>query len=142
MIHGFDIDTSFFTGNFPPAASIEACACGDDIPGDDVAWRELLSRTNLAGDSHHFVPVNDEQAVTHVRLNIYPDGGVARLRIYGEIRPDWTGLDNDTPIDLFAIENGGRAWARRQYGRRLGNGTPPRSRQRLGDPGPRTSRHH
>jgi len=44
-----------------------------------------------------------------VRLNIYPDGGVARLRIYGEIRPDWTGQDNDTPIDLFAIENGGRA---------------------------------
>lgn len=109
VIHGFDIDTSFFTGNFPPAASIEACVCADDIPGDDVAWRELISRTNLAGDSHHFVAVDDEETVTHVRLNIYPDGGVARLRIYGEIRPDWTALDTDAPIDLFAIANGGRA---------------------------------
>jgi allantoicase len=69
----------------------------------------LLPRVNLGGDAHHFFPVNDDSAVTHLRLNIFPDGGIARLRVYGEILPALTRVEPGTAIDLFAIEHGGRA---------------------------------
>ena len=109
IVHGFDIDTSHFTGNFPPAASIEACVSDTDIPGDDAGWQELLPQMQLTGDSHHFVAVDDGAAVSHIKLHIYPDGGVARLRIYGAVTPEWSSTDVDRRLDLFAIENGGRA---------------------------------
>jgi len=109
IVHGFDIDTSYFTGNFPPAASIDACVNATDTPGDDADWQELLPQMQLAGDSHHFLPLDVGAAVTHLRLNIYPDGGVARLRIYGEVTPEWSSADQEKRLDLFAIENGGRA---------------------------------
>lgn len=111
IVRGVDIDTSFFTGNFPPAASIDACVCDDDVPGDNVDWRELLGRTNLDGDAHNFRAVETDDAVTHLRLNIYPDGGVARLRVYGEVRPDLGSIPGGDTIDLAAFENGGRALA-------------------------------
>ncbi len=107
IIHGFDIDTSFFTGNYPPAASIEVCVSDVDEPQD--GWVEILPRTDLTSDSHHFLSVDDDNIWTHVRLHIYPDGGIARLRIYGEIKADFT--DVDGYVDLVAVENGGRAIA-------------------------------
>jgi allantoicase len=109
IVHGFDIDTSHFTGNFPPAASIDACSSDAAVPGDDAGWQALLPQMQLAGDSHHFVAVDYADAVTHLRLNIFPDGGVARLRIYGEITPEWKNADANKRLDLFAVENGGRA---------------------------------
>jgi allantoicase len=109
VVHGFDIDTSHFTGNYPPAASIDACVSQADIPADDANWQQLLPRMQLDGDAHHFVPLAEGVAVTHLRLNIYPDGGVARLRIYGEVTPEWSSVEPDLRMDLFAIENGGRA---------------------------------
>jgi allantoicase len=111
VVHGFDIDTRFFTGNYPPAASIDACISDEKVPGDNAGWQSLLAQTNLAGDAHHFVASDSTSAVTHLRLNIFPDGGVARLRAYGEVRPDWSNVGPDDVIDLFAIENGGRAIA-------------------------------
>ena len=107
VVHGVDIDTSHFTGNFPPQASIEACVSEEDVPAGD--WTEILPRTELQGDAHHFLPIDSREVWTHLRLNIYPDGGVARLRVYGEIRPDLD--DTGSSIDLFALENGGRAIA-------------------------------
>jgi len=107
IIRGFDIDTSFFTGNYPPAASIEACVSDVDEPQD--GWVEILPRTDLASDSHHFLSVDDDNIWTHVRLHIYPDGGIARLRIYGEIKADFSNVDGF--VDLVAVENGGRAIA-------------------------------
>ena len=107
IVHGFDIDTSHFTGNFPPAASIDVCRSDDDIPGD--GWRELLPRSVLAGNAHHLLAVDEDQPITHLRLNIYPDGGVARLRVYGAVAPDRSKADPGTTIDLLALENGGRA---------------------------------
>lgn len=104
-IRGFDIDTSYFTGNYPPQASIETCASDLDTPED--GWVEILGKTDLAGDSHHFLAVDNDDVWTHVRLHIYPDGGIARLRIYGEIQADFTGVEGF--VDLAAIENGGRA---------------------------------
>ncbi|MEL7185668.1 MAG: allantoicase [Pseudomonadota bacterium] len=105
VIHGFDIDTSFFTGNYPPEASIEACVSNDDVP--EEGWQEIVAKAALAGDAHHFVEVEDDRVWTHVRLHIYPDGGIARLRIFGEIRADFS--DVNGYVDLAAVEHGGRA---------------------------------
>lgn len=107
VLHGIDIDTSFFTGNFPSQASIEACVSDDDVPAG--GWTEILGKTELQGDAHHYLDIDNDSIWTHLRLNIYPDGGIARLRVYGEIRPDFSSLSGI--IDLLAIENGGRAIA-------------------------------
>ncbi len=109
ILRGVDIDTSHFTGNFPPHASIEACIADTEHPDKDAGWTEIVGRTPLQGDSHHFISIKDERQFTHLKLHIYPDGGVARLRVYGEIRPDWSRFDRNTAIDLFALENGGRS---------------------------------
>ncbi len=104
IIHGFDVDTSFFTGNYPPQVSIEACVGEGDAP--DEGWVELVPKTDIGGDAHHYLDVRNDSVFTHVRLHIYPDGGVARLRIFGEIRADFT--DVDGYVDLVAVEHGGR----------------------------------
>ena len=109
VVHGVDIDCSYFTGNYPPSASIDACVSDATVPDDNAEWQELLSAVDLQGDAHHFLAVENDNAFTHLRLNIYPDGGVARLRVYGEVRPDWDKVDENEVIDLFAIDNGGRA---------------------------------
>lgn len=109
IIKGVDLDTSHFTGNFPPAASIDGCISTDAIPGEHETWSEIVSKTDLKGDSHTFAAVNDEREFTHLRLNIYPDGGVARLRVYGEVQPNWQAIQADQLIDLLALENGGKA---------------------------------
>jgi allantoicase len=109
IVHGVDIDTSFFTGNYPPGASIDACVSEAIIPDDDADWQELLPATDLKGDAHHLLAIDSDNAFTHLRLNIYPDGGIARLRVYGEVRPDWNNVDRKEVIDLFAVERGGRA---------------------------------
>jgi allantoicase len=109
IVHGFDIDTSHFTGNYPPSASIDACTSDETVPDDKAEWRELLPSVDLQGDAHHYLAVENDTPCTHLRLNIYPDGGVARLRVYGEVRRNWEKVGEDEVIDLFAIENGGRA---------------------------------
>jgi allantoicase len=106
-VHGVDIDTSHFTGNYPPQASLDACVSEEDIPPGE--WVEILPKTDLQGDSHHLLSIESDAVWTHLRLNIYPDGGVARLRVYGEVRPHFSKIDG--VIDLAAIENGGRALA-------------------------------
>jgi len=109
VIHGIDIDTRHFTGNFPPAASVEACSSKEEAPGENAGWQEIQPRVTLQGDSHHYLDVGNDQVFTHVRLHIYPDGGIARLRLYGEVRPDWSDIASDANLDLFALEHGGRA---------------------------------
>jgi allantoicase len=105
VIRGVDIDTRHFTGNYPPQASIDVCVSNDDVPGD--GWTSLLPKTNLKGDSHHYIEIDNEKSWTHVRLNIFPDGGVARLRLFGEVPP--ADDDEEGIIDLFALRHGGRA---------------------------------
>ncbi|MEJ2128595.1 MAG: allantoicase [Woeseiaceae bacterium] len=107
VLRGVDIDTSYFTGNFPPQASVDACVSDDDVPAG--GWTEILSKVDLAADSHHYLDIDSDTVWTHVRLNIYPDGGVARLRLYGEVIPDSATIVG--MIDLAAVENGGRAIA-------------------------------
>jgi allantoicase len=101
------VDTSFFTGNYPPEVSIEACGA-EGYPGPAelaaAGWTTLVSRSPVQGDSRNEFAVAVEQRFTHVRLTIYPDGGVARLRIFGEPVPDPRLLP--AVIDLAALENG------------------------------------
>ena len=110
IIKGVDLDTSHFTGNYPPAASIEVCNTRS-MPDQHMSWVTLLGPTNLRGNSHHYIGVTSDSVWTHLRLNIFPDGGVARLRVYGQVVRTWDNVDRSEQIDLIALENGGRAVA-------------------------------
>jgi allantoicase len=107
-IEGINIDTSHFTGNYPPAASIDACMV-DGEPGNDTVWHELVSAVSLGPDAHHLVGVDSCETWSHLRLNIFPDGGVARLRVYGRINCNWDKRDPEEVVDLAALTNGARA---------------------------------
>ncbi len=117
VIAGVDIDTSHFTGNYPPAAAIEACLA-DGEPGPDAVWQEIVAATSLGPSAHHFVPVADDRPYNHLRLHIYPDGGVARLRVYGTPVCEWNRHDPSTVHELSAVTNGGRiiAYNNAHYG--------------------------
>ena len=104
---GVDIDTSHFTGNFPPAASLEACYSAAD-PGEDSQWNSLLPAVDLSGNRHHYFELTGDRPVSHVRLNLFPDGGVARLRLYGIPDPSAVVAEADGCIDLAAALNGAR----------------------------------
>jgi allantoicase len=109
VVRGVVVDTAFFTGNYPPEVSLEAVgADGYPSPGELAAmdWRPLAERAGAKGDTANFYPVADSRRWTHVRLSIYPDGGVARLRVHGEAVPDPAFLDGT--VDLAALENGGQ----------------------------------
>jgi allantoicase len=108
VIHGIEINTRHFTGNFPPAASVEACHVAVE-PTEGTQWTELVPRTDLQGDSSHAFTIRHEDSWTHLRLNIFPDGGVARFRVYGEpdIAPGVEGQRQFT--DLSSADVGGRA---------------------------------
>jgi allantoicase len=107
IVHGVVVDTSYFRGNYPPQVSVEgAAADGYPAPGDLTAWHPLVERTDAAGDAVNQYPVADRGRWTHVRLSIYPDGGVARFRVHGTPRPDPRFLTGT--VDLAALENGGR----------------------------------
>ncbi len=110
VIHGVDIDTSHFTGNFPAAASLEASLVTGP-PDDGTEWHEIVQATPLAGNAHHYVGVDDPRPFNCLRLNIYPDGGVARLRVYGQPVPSWDGQDAGSRHELSALANGGRVVA-------------------------------
>ncbi|PWQ97495.1 allantoicase [Leucothrix arctica] len=109
-LHSFLVDTSHFTGNYPAAASIDACASStDDVLGDDIVWTELVVSTPLEGNSQRKFELDTDATFTHIRLNIYPDGGIARLRVYGQLQHDWDKLAAEGSIDLVSALNGGRA---------------------------------
>jgi allantoicase len=120
VIHALDIDTSFFLGNHPPFASVEAAHLDDDHDVESAEWVEILPQSPLRPGSQNLFAVRDPSAFTHVRLSIFPDGGVARLRVYGEVRPTWEPpvLDDETKArvtdgerDLTALLCGGKALA-------------------------------
>ena len=104
-IHGAEIDTSHFTGNYPPGASIEACPDGADIADPNV-WTTILDNVSLNGNQPQYFPINSDASWKHVRLNIFPDGGVARLRLFGAAAPNFP--ERDIPVELSALKNGGR----------------------------------
>lgn len=108
VVHGVVVDTAFFRGNYPPEVSVEA-ACADGYPSPDeltgLRWHPLVPRSTAGGDRANAYAVADRHRWTHVRLSIYPDGGVARLRVHGQVVPDPAFLTGT--VDLAALENGG-----------------------------------
>jgi allantoicase len=113
LVRGVNIDTSHFTGNYPSHASIEAV----DMPGgikrpiyetQGTPWTTILAKVELRGNGENLFAISDHRPWTHLRLSIYPDGGVARLRVFGEVAVDW---DRVAPgqkiVDLALIKNGG-----------------------------------
>jgi allantoicase len=152
-IHGVDIDTSYFVGNAPEAITLEALDHEGALRPHEVqhlpesAWSALLPETPVARGAHNFLPLPTPSArVTHLRLKIVPDGGVARLRAYGEVLPDWSRVVASQLVDLASIAWGGKALASNDsffsprdninlpgssHGRRLGD-APPQELQQLG----------
>lgn len=113
-IKGFDIDTNFFLGNHPPHTSIEAVnLTGKELPTDweKVEWKEILPKSHLDAGSQNFYECNDDEIYTHLRLHIYPDGGVARFRVYGEVFKQWETVTTNDILDLAAAINGAKAIA-------------------------------
>lgn len=113
IIHGIVADTSFFRGNFPSHCSVEVCTVDGQPDVEQLLdakneWTEILPQSELEGDSNNRFTINFPHRVTHLRLKIYPDGGVARLRVFGVIAPDWEALRRrQSEIDLAAVEHGG-----------------------------------
>ncbi len=113
VVRGFVVDTSWFRGNFPEACTVE----GAEIAGTPdearfteagaVVWSPILARTPLAGDTKNVIAAASEQRVTHIRFSIFPDGGVARLRVHGIARPGPDVLRPGRELDLAAVEHGG-----------------------------------
>lgn len=143
-IHGVDIDTSFFTGNYPRAASVWA-VYSENPPSERTAWTEIIPSTTLEPSAHHFLQTRSLGLYNWVRLNIFPDGGVARLRVYGDPAPSWEGSDREGVVELSALRNGGRVlgWNDAHYGdvwallsegrgRNMGDGWETRRRREPG----------
>ncbi len=115
IVRGVIVDTSYFRGNYPEQCSLEACAIDgqpttEQLMADITSWTEILPASDLVGDSINPFHIEHNARVTHLRFKIYPDGGVARLRVFGEVVPDWDRIKRGGgEIDLAAIENGGLA---------------------------------
>ena len=113
IIRGVVVDTSHFKGNYPEHCSLEACSVAgqpdaEQLMDERQQWSGVLSIAKLKGDSQNHFASENEQGFTHLLFKIYPDGGVARLRVYGEVAPDWNRLKRvGGEIDLAAVENGG-----------------------------------
>jgi len=85
-INKVDIDTSYFSGNQPSKISLEACFSKKNLPSKNFKWITILKKKSVKANSHHFFKIKNNSIFSHVKLNIYPDGGVARLRIYGTMQ--------------------------------------------------------
>ena len=111
IISNFTVDTSFFTGNYPEQCAVHACGFEgypgpDELTGRAADWIEIVPRSSLRGDCENVFGVTDPHRFTHVRLSVYPDGGVARLRVLGHVVPDPRGLE-DLAVDLLGQTHGG-----------------------------------
>ena len=112
VVRSIVVDTTHFTGNYPQACSADVCSASgypafEQIAGhpEAVSWQEIVPRVLVTGDARHAFKVSSARRSTHVRLNIFPDGGVARLHVHGEVVADPAMLSGLT-TDLAALENG------------------------------------
>jgi allantoicase len=113
VVRGVVVDTSHFKGNFPESCSVEVTSARADAPLEaleQARWDEIVPRVKLEGDARNVLPVLRGWRATHLRLRIYPDGGVARLRVHGDAFPEtrWMGRPRtEQDVDLASVENGG-----------------------------------
>jgi allantoicase len=112
IVKGVVVDTSFYRGNYPESCSIEAATVAGTPDPETIAstapWTEILPRSPLDGDARNTFPVHNAAPFTHLRFNIFPDGGVARLRVHGEGVFDAAQHHPGSEVDLAAAENGGQ----------------------------------
>ena len=112
LIRSIVVDTAFFRGNFPSHCSIDACGVAADadaswLVAEEAPWQPLIGHTELEGDTQNSIAIDNPHRFTHLRLNIFPDGGVARLRVLGEALPDWRHiLGAGKEIDLASVVHG------------------------------------
>lgn len=110
-LYGVDIDTSHFNGNHPHAVALYGCLC-DGTATLDSNWRELIAPSASRASDHHLFALDDPEPVNHVLLRIYPDGGVARLRVYGQIvHANDASSEATERLDLVSVLQGGRVVA-------------------------------
>ncbi len=111
VLRGVNVDTNHFVGNYPEFCSLEAAsaeASATVAQLESAKWTEIVPKQRLKGGSQNLFPVTSAERWTHLRLRIFPDGGVARFRAHGEVRPDWKKLGQSAePVDLAALEHGG-----------------------------------
>ena len=106
IISKIEIDTSYFTGNFPPFFSLEGIYSKTE-PNKDSNWKSLIAKTNLVGDCKNNFELNLKEKFNFVRLQIFPDGGVARIRLFGEVKYNWDRFNNEEIIELSSLKLGG-----------------------------------
>ena len=105
-VYGVNIDTRYFTGNHPPHASIDG-TLSENNPNESTVWKEIIPKTEIIADSHNFIEAMSKDCFNYLRLNLYPDGGVARLRVYGHPTSNWQQNCPTQIHELSAIMNGG-----------------------------------
>ena len=99
-----NVDTSHFNGNQPSMISIEACnSKSNNI--QNFKWKSLLGKKKTKASSPHIFKTSSKSVFTHIKLNIFPDGGVARLRLYGNISKEKNDFGNKT-INLASLLDG------------------------------------
>ena len=100
------IDTSYFTGNFPPYFSLEGLY-SETGPKEDANWKTLIGKTNLIGDSTNNFELDSKETLNFIRLQIFPDGGVARIRLFGVVKYNWNQFHSNEIIELSSLKLGG-----------------------------------
>jgi allantoicase len=104
-ISNIEIDTKYFSGNHPTEASLEACFKKKGNPNNKSKWVSILKKKKIKANNNHNFKIQTNSIFTHIKLNIFPDGGVARLRIFGEIALEKFNFKNKT-INITSILNG------------------------------------
>jgi allantoicase len=145
IISEIEIDTSYFTGNFPPFFSLEGIY-SETEPNKDSNWKTLIDKTSLIGDCKNNFELNLKETLNFIRLQIFPDGGVARIRLFGEVRYNWKQFNSDEIIELSSLKLGGSilAYNNAHYGdvsallsegrgRTMGDGWETRRRREPGN---------
>ena len=146
IISSVDIDTNFFTGNFPPFASLEACFSNTPPLESSSVWEEIISKKTLHGDESHNFISNNKNIFNWVKLKIYPDGGVARLRLWGNVFNDWEKFSKVKNYELSSLYYGGKilsynnahygdvsALLAKGRGKNMGDGWETRRRRKPGN---------
>ena len=107
-IKGIEIDTRYFTGNYPPQMYLEGSDNQEKNDYMNKTWLKLIPISNLKPDKQHFFYIKNNDSFTHLKLNIIPDGGIARIKVYGEPSPVWSKIDKSKKLELSSINLGGR----------------------------------
>ena len=107
-IKKIEINTKFFTGNYPPYAEIEGIYSEEQPDENDENWKTILKKRSIKGDAVNNFNAENESIFNWVKLKIFPDGGVARLRLWGDVFVDWDKISKKQILELSALNNGGK----------------------------------